>query len=196
MQTSIGRSQKHNFADLQLLPSFDNFGLNLKKSLETSALSPFLQECTHTLRWSWDKKGICSNPENIWKHLKVFVATLKIFQSIGMYLWQPWKYVAKNGWEPTMRDCEYCFVKRCSLEMKDGTINLQLLSVCKCNILELWNVFVATLKIFQSPGMYLLQTWILCCEKWFRTNNEGLWILFCEKVQSRNEQWHNQFATV
>ena len=48
--------------------------------------------------------------------------------------------------------------------MNDGTINLQLLSVCKCNILELWNVFVVTLKIFQALEC-------ICCkpgnEQWY-----------------------------
>ena len=45
------------------------------------------------------------------------------------------------------------------------------------NISKHWNVFVATLKI--------------CREKWSRTNNEGLRILFCKKVQSGNVRCYN-----
>ena len=88
VQTSTGRYQKHNFADLQLLPSFDNFGLNMN-SLWRHLLYHLLFRSAHTLCADLETKkafvatlkifeSFCRNSENISKHWNVFVATQKI----------------------------------------------------------------------------------------------------------------------
>ena len=63
VQTSTGRSQRHNFADLQLLPSFDNFGLNMN--------SLWRHLCCHLFFRS--AHALCADLET----KKAFVATLK-----------------------------------------------------------------------------------------------------------------------